>query len=386
METIKKQRAGLFSVMCSFLAMGFYDLIGVASNYVKSDFNLSDTTIGTFSFLLFLSFLLFSIPTSQLMSRIGQKNTVILSMVLMGGALGTLLASYTFTGVLLFFLILGVGITLIQVAASPLLANIVSGKKLASALTLGQFVKALGSFAIPFMAAWSVSYFGTWTGILPVIIGFGVFTAFVLFLVPIKEQRIASTEMSVKSTLTLLRRPIIRITFFAMLCHVGIDVGMNIYGPQLLMEQTGCSVEVGTYANSVYFLLRTIGCFMGSILLSKLPHRIVFNIGCVLIGIGILGLLFSTSLYWLYFFVGLVGIGNSNVFPIFVSRCLLSLPNQKNEVSALMIMGLFGGAIFPFFMGVASDLMASQIGAFIVLALATIYMSLWNIFLPPKTL
>ncbi len=56
----------------------------------------------------------------------------------------------------------------------------------------------------------------------------------------------------------------------------------------------------------------------------------------------------------------LIGFGNSNVFSIIFAQALLSMPNKQNEVSGLMIMGLFGGTIFPIFMGVASDMLVSQ--------------------------
>lgn len=378
MENKKHITLSLISVMVAFLAMGFYDVIGVASNYLKVDFQLSDTTVGALSTLLFLSFLFFSIPTSALMTKIGQKNTVILSMALMGLALSFLLFSYTFISVILFFAVLGVGITLIQVAASPLLANIVSGKKLSSALTLGQFVKALGSFTVPFMAAWASQSWDSWTLMLPIVIGYGLFAIFFLGFTPIHEQPVVQ-GMGIKSTLRLLNNRVIRISFLAMLCHVGIDVGMNINAPQLLMERTGCSIEIATYANSVYFLLRTVGCLIGAMTLSKISSKLFFNIGSVLIAVGFIGLFFAPTVGWLYFFVGLVGIGNSNVFPIIVARCLLLMPSAKNEVSALMIMGLVGGAIFPLLMGIASDYLSSQLGGVIVLLAALLYMATWSV-------
>lgn len=378
MENKKHITLSLISVMVAFLAMGFYDVIGVASNYLKVDFQLSDTTVGALSTLLFLSFLFFSIPTSALMTKIGQKNTVILSMALMGLALSFLLFSYTFISVILFFAVLGVGITLIQVAASPLLANIVSGKKLSSALTLGQFVKALGSFTVPFMAAWASQSWDSWTLMLPIVIGYGLFAMFFLGFTPIHEQPVVQ-GMGIKSTLRLLNNRVIRISFLAMLCHVGIDVGMNINAPQLLMERTGCSIEIATYANSVYFLLRTVGCLIGAMTLSKISSKLFFNIGSVLIAVGFIGLFFAPTVGWLYFFVGLVGIGNSNVFPIIVARCLLLMPSAKNEVSALMIMGLVGGAIFPLLMGIASDYLSSQLGGVIVLLAALLYMATWSV-------
>jgi len=69
-----------------------------------------------------------------------------------------------------------------------------------------------------------------------------------------------------------------------------------------------------------------------------------------------------------------VGMGNSNVFSMMFSRALLHRPDRKNEVSGLMIMGLFGGTIFPLLMGVLSDWMLSQVGAVVVMAIGVVYL------------
>ena len=71
--------------------------------------------------------------------------------------------------------------------------------------------------------------------------------------------------------------------------------------------------------------------------------------------------------------IALVGYGNSNVFSIIFSQALLALPEKKNEVSGLMIMGLFGGTVFPLLMGFASDAIG-QIGAVLVMAVGVVYL------------
>lgn len=373
----KDRMLSLVSVMAAFLAMGVLDVIGIATNYIKVDFQLSDTVVGLLSFMLFLSFLLFSIPTGALMNRIGQKNTVILSIGIMCAALACLLISYTMPFVVLFFLILGIGITLIQVGLSPLLANIVSGKQLASALTFGQFVKALGSFVIPIAGAWASFSLGSWRYLFPFIMGYSLLAGAFLYFSPITEQK-STKGMSMGAALSLLKHRVILLSFLSMLCHVGLDVGMNIASPKLIVERTGTIIEYATYANSVYFLFRTVGCFLGSFILSKMSHKTFYNLSMAVILVGIVGLLFASNLYTMYLFIGLIAIGNSNVFPIIVARCLLYQPENKNEVSALMIMGLFGGAIFPLLMGMASDAMATQVGGILVLLLGVIYMAFWS--------
>ena len=75
----------------------------------------------------------------------------------------------------------------------------------------------------------------------------------------------------------------------------------------------------------------------------------------------------------LYAAIALVGYGNSNVFSIVYSQALLSVPDKQNEVSGLMIMGLFGGTLFPLAMGFASDAMG-QAGAVGVMAVGVAYL------------
>ena len=66
--------------MFGFFIMGFVDLVGIATSYVKSDFaGLSDSVVNMISLSCFLWFLVLSIPTGMLMNRIGRKNTVLLS-------------------------------------------------------------------------------------------------------------------------------------------------------------------------------------------------------------------------------------------------------------------------------------------------------------------
>jgi fucose permease len=75
----------------------------------------------------------------------------------------------------------------------------------------------------------------------------------------------------------------------------------------------------------------------------------------------------------LYTAIALVGYGNSNIFSMAFSEALLSVPDKQNEVSGLMIMGLFGGTVFPLVMGIMSDTMG-QAGAVAVMAVGVIYL------------
>ena len=70
----------------------------------------------------------------------------------------------------------------------------------------------------------------------------------------------------------------------------------------------------------------------------------------------------------------MLGIGNANIFSIIFTKALQALPERKNEVSGLMVMGIAGGAVFPFFMGVASDVSGSQLGAVAIISVCIVYL------------
>ena len=95
--------------------------------------------------------------------------------------------------------------------------------------------------------------------------------------------------------------------------------------------------------------------------------RTFFVISVVMMALSMIGMWVGESKTMLYIAIALVGYGNSNVFSMIFSQALLAMPDKKNEVSGLMIMGLFGGTVFPLIMGFASDAMA-------VMAVGVVYL------------
>ena len=129
--------AKLIPVMLCFFAMGFVDLVGIASNYVKADLNLTDSQANIFPSLVFFWFLIFSVPTGILMNKIGRKKTVLLSLFVTFFSLLIPVFADSYMAMLLSFSFLGIGNALMQTSLNPLLSNIITGDKLASTLTFG---------------------------------------------------------------------------------------------------------------------------------------------------------------------------------------------------------------------------------------------------------
>lgn len=374
----KSSKLTLIPLMLCFFSMGFVDLVGIASNYVKEDLNLNDATANLFPSLVFFWFLIFSVPTGMLMNKIGRKKTVLLSLAvtvvslllpIFGESFGIMLASFS---------LLGIGNALMQTSLNPLVSAVTSGKNLASTLTFGQFVKAIASFLAPYIAMWgamaSIPAFGLgWRVLFPIYMIIGVAATLLLAATPLEEERQEGKASGFIDCLKLLGKPIVLLSFIGIMCHVGIDVGTNTTAPKLLMERLGWSLNEAAFATSLYFIFRTIGCFTGTAFLRMMNTRTFFVISVVMMALSMAGMFFGESKMVLYAAIALVGYGNSNVFSMIFSQALLALPEKKNEVSGLMIMGLFGGTVFPLIMGFASDAVG-QMGAVAVMTIGVVYL------------
>ena len=373
----------LIPVMLCFFAMGFVDLVGIASNYVKADLNLTDAQANIFPSLVFFWFLIFSVPTGMLMNRIGRKKTVLLSLVITFASLLLPIFGDSYMLMLVSFSLLGIGNALMQTSLNPLLSNIVNGDKLASSLTFGQFIKAIASFLAPYIAMWGATQvlpsFGLgWRVLFPIYMSISVVAILLLNATRITEEPEEGKPSTFGECLALLGKPFILLSFIGIMCHVGIDVGTNTTAPKILIERLGMTLAEAGFATSLYFIFRTAGCFLGSFILRKMSSKIFFAISVLCMLLAMVGLFIFNDLMMIYVCIALIGFGNSNVFSIIFSQALLAMPQKKNEVSGLLIMGLFGGTIFPLAMGVASDAIG-QSGAVAVMTVGVIYLLFYTL-------
>ena len=374
----KNNLSKLIPVMLCFFAMGFVDLVGIASNYVKEDLHLTDSMANIFPSLVFFWFLIFSVPTSLLMNRIGRKNTVLVSLLVTAVSLFIPIFGENFYVMLIAFSLLGIGNALMQTSLNPLVATVMQGGNLASTLTFGQFVKAIASFMAPYIAMWgaqaSIPSFGlNWRILFPIYLIIGVLATLLLYITRIQEPSMEGKPSSFVGAIKLLGNPLILLCFLGIMCHVGIDVGTNTTAPKLLIERLGMTLNEAAFATSHYFIFRTLGCLTGSFILQKVSNRTFLLISVVMMALAMIGMWMGTDRWMLYTAIALVGYGNSNVFSLCFARALDVAGDKQNEVSGLMIMGLFGGTLFPLLMGFASDAVG-QAGAVAVMAVGVVYL------------
>jgi fucose permease len=380
MNTNKISVSKILPVLFGFFVMGFCDVVGITSAHVKEDLlgayspAFQDTLSNLIPVALFSMFLIFSIPTGLLMNRIGRKKTVLLSNGITIVAMFIPLIDYSFITSLFAFALLGIANTILQVSLNPLLTNVVKGDRLASSLTAGQFVKAISSFSAPFIAAFAATQLDNWQYIFPIYAVITLLSTIWLMFTSIDEEPIEGKASSFSDILEILKDKTIFLMFLGILFVVGVDVGVNTASSKILMERCGLSSIDAGYGPSVYFAFRTLGAFLGAFFLARYSSYKFFKLNMIGAVLALIALIFVGDKVGVFAIYAIIGFTIANIFPIIFGHAIQTRPDKANEISGLMITGVFGGAIIPFIMGLMSDGLGSQVGAVIVILASAFYL------------
>ena len=382
----KKSLSPAVVILYTFFVMGFCDVVGIATSYVKESFNLSETVAGLIPSAVFVWFFLLSIPVALLMNKIGRKNTVQLSNAVTFLGMIIPFISYTLPTCLIAFALLGIGNTILQVSLNPLLSNVIKGDKLTSSMTAGQLIKAICSLTTPYIALFAVNKLGGWQYIFPIFAGLTLLSGLWLMLTQIpKEERDTKAPASFGQTLKLLGDPVILMLFLGIFFVVAVDVCTNTVAPKLLMERLNLPVEKAGLGSSAYFLGRTIGAFLGTFLLMKLSSRKYFFWNILAAVASLVALLFVKNQIGIVVLLAAIGFFCSCIFTIIFAAAMQARPDKTNEISGLMITGIVGGAVVPPIMGFAADKLGNQNGSLLVIGLCMAYLVFCAVRLLVKT-
>lgn len=363
-------------ILFGFFVMGFCDVVGISTSYMKEAFGLSEWAAGFIPSMVFFWFLLFSVPAAIVMNKIGRKKTVQVSNIItIIGMLIPLFFAHSLFAYLAAFVLLGVGNTILQVSLNPLLTNVVKGDALTSTLTVGQVVKAVCSFLGPILAGLAATYLGNWMYIFPFYAAITVISSTWLLVTRIPTEEPAKEVASIAGTFALLKDKTIFLLFLGIVFVVGTDVGMNTVTPKLLLERVGLDLRAAGIGSSVYFLCRTAGALIGSILLVKMAPVSYFKIHILLALVAIGALFFIPGQIAILILVGVIGYACSSIFPIIYGIAITARPDKANEISGLMITGVCGGAVVPPLMGFATEQIDSQVGSLAVITLCICYLT-----------
>jgi FHS family L-fucose permease-like MFS transporter len=344
-------------IFFAFFVMGFVDAVGTLVGFAKDEYQLSGFMAGLLPFFGFIAFALFSVPGGVLMDRKGKKFLMLLSLgiVLVGEAVPALTTGYLMLVAAIF--LIGIGMTLLQVAGNPIMRDVSEEGRYARNLTFAQFIKGLGSIAGPAVTIALVSRGLPWDSIFTV---FGLFVAITLVgvaLLKVDERKEADDRppASIGSSFALLKEPYVLMMILGLFLYVGAEVGVNSWIATYLSEKF--QFDLGSLATggiAFFFLALSIGRLLGSAILNFMSAR-RFLVTTALLGVlGMLGIILGTREVAV-FSIFAAGLGFGNIFPLVFSILIDRMPERSAELSGLLCMAIAGGAVMPWLMGVVDD-------------------------------
>jgi len=373
-------------VLMSFFVMSFCDMVGIGVDRVKIDFALSNTLAQLIPSAVFLWFFVLSVPVGILQDRIGKRNVLNLGMIITALGLFFPYFFYSFEMALAGFAMLGIGNTIVQVSANPLLVDVVPANRRSSFLSFSQFVKSIGSMIAAPLAGWFALQFGDWKLLFLVYGVVSLLAVAWLYMTHIDETKNTEVRATFASSFKLLGTGYITMMVLGIFLVVGIDVGVNAFSGQFLLAKFSSAQTFAESGRSVYFFGKMLGTLGGALLLSKIPTRKFFVWSSVVGLVSILGLIFVPSDMAAMVIIFIIGLGVANIFPIIFSLTVEKYPLRSNEISGLMIMAVCGGAVIPPVMGWISDKTGSVTAAMMVLVASITYLLLVSMFAgKPKT-
>lgn len=356
-----KKNFAILPILAGFFVMGFCDIISTVLNQVKAECQLSDVTAGFLPSMIFIWFFLISIPTGILCGKIGRKNTVLLSLAvtLFAMLLPMAASAERFWIYFVSFALLGIGNTIIQAALPALMSNIVPADQLTSRISLGQFVKAICAALTPVFVYLTATLCGNWKLLFPLYGLLTVLAALWLLFTPIADERKNRQEQenhtSFLSCMAMLKHPFVLAMTVGILFSVGTDVGFAVTIPEYLKTAYQVDLDMAGLAPSVYFIAKTIAAAVGAILFAKVPAAKCFP-WCMAAGLAATaGLFFAGSPTVFLTCVFIAALMTANSFGMCMGMALDKVPEKANEISALMVMAIVGGAIVTPVLGFAQQ-------------------------------
>jgi len=389
-------RTAFLSVTTLFFAWGFItSIIDPLVAAVKGIFSLTNVEAQLSAFAFFIAYGLVSLPAAVLLSRMRAVPSILIALAMMvGGCLVILAASNTaaYAGVLVGLFILASGITILQVAANPLAANLGDPDSSHFRLTFSQAFNSLGTVLGPLLGA-SLLLKGIevapGTALEPEVRANALRSIDTSFLL------IAGLIVILGLFIWWLRRTIEAADRHARPMRRGIlgtlgeavDARWAVLGGCAIFLYVGAEVAIGTqmalflnhgdvwgvplqhagYYVSLYWGGAMVGRFVGSALLTRIPAPRLLACATAV-----------AALLCLYVFtVGGIGAGyaalaiglfNSIMFPTIFTITLERSSASEEATSGLLCTSIVGGAFIPLLAGKISD-MAGYTTSFILPAL-----------------
>lgn len=376
----------LLPMMAGFFVMGFADIVGPVVNQVKSECALDDVTAGFLPSMIFVWFFLISLPTGVLSGRIGRKNAVLVSLAVTVAAMLLPLAASASRPWPYFaaFALIGIGNTILQAALPALLGNVTPPSLLASRISFGQFVKAICAALTPVFIYVAASVMGNWRLVFPIYGALAAAAAAWLMVSRIPDEREGSNNgptvarTTFGSCFALLRDPLVLALTVGIFFAVGLDVGFSVAIPEFLKTVYKVDVNMAGTGPTVYFVGKTLATAVGAALFVRFPPAKCFPwcIGLCILAVAAFFVCSGPVAFLSCVFVA--SVASANTFVMCMGIALDKLPEKANEITALMVMAIAGGAVVPPILGFAQKC-AGSVGLVWVLLACLAYQAVLSV-------
>lgn len=349
-----------------FLWGGLTSLNDVLIPKLKNLFQLSYAEAMLTQFAFFMAYFIVSLPAGKLIARVGYLKGIVIGLgVMAAGCLMFIPASGS--GIYATFLaalfILAAGITILQVAANPLIANLGSSATSHSRLTFAQAFNSLGTTIFPPIGG-ALILGATTPGnetdavsqaYVAIALALGAMAAFFW----VKRNQLpanAEAATAMGGSFGLLRLPRLAGGVASIFLYVGAEVAIGSMLINYLSQPgvMGVSEVDASSLIALYWGGAMAGRFIGAAVLRMFsPGKVLAAVACGAAALALISAASSGNIAgWALLAVGLM---NAIMFPTIFSLGVEGLGDKTPQGSGLLCMGIVGGALIPLLVGVVAD-------------------------------
>jgi fucose permease len=373
-------------VFLIFFVISFLtNILGPLVPDIIDGFDLSLALAGFLPFSFFVAYGVMSVPAGMLLERYREKPVMLAAFGLAFGGSLLFAAVHTFHVALASLFMIGIGMTMLQVAINPLLRVAGGEEHFAFNSVMAQLVFGAASFVSPQVYSYLVAslkgYGGGGGAVLDVLARltparlpwislywvFALVTALMVATLALvrlprfelKEDEQAGAWATHKE---LLKNRTALLFVLGIFCYVGSEQGIANWISKFLQTYHGYDPQVeGAHAVAYFWGLMTAGCLLGLLVLKLWDCRRVLVVFAAAAILTLTAALLGGARVSYYAFM-LLGFCLSVMWSVIFSLALNSVPRHHGSFSGLLCTGIVGGAFVSLLVGWLGDLFGLRTG------------------------
>ncbi|MDF2178809.1 sugar MFS transporter [Aliiglaciecola sp. CAU 1673] len=367
----------LVALTSLFFMWGFITALNdILIPHLKSTFSLSYTQAMLVQFCFFGAYFLISVPAGRLVKSIGYQSGI--GAGLLTASLGCLLfIPSALMGQYWMFLaalfVLASGITILQVAANPLVTLLGEPATAPRRLTLTQAFNSLGTTVAPIVGGFLLFSLVTESSesnpahqvIMPY---FGLAMILLVLALVFWKVTLHGVPKHAKGGVVLDADPRglsshrhLMLGVIAIFLYVGAEVSIGSFLVNFLGEAHISGMTEAQAANYIayYWGGAMVGRFAGVVLMGRFQPRFLLAFFSLMAVVLIFTAVMSTGITSMWAILA-VGLFNSIMFPTIFSLAIKDLGHHTSGGSGLLCLAIVGGAIVPVLQGMLADSIGLQ--------------------------